>query len=94
MDNQLLRFVRFACTSMAVARGWVPFRSTKYAPTYQPLACSRRYFCGNDDGRFYRGLEDLLGLSRRLRRLFGLLARTGSFEPVMVRPPPPVAGTD
>jgi hypothetical protein len=34
MDNQLLRFMRFACTSMAVARGWAPFRSTKYALTY------------------------------------------------------------
>lgn len=70
MDNQLLRFAR---ASMAVARGSVPLRRTKYAhPTYPPTGLFAALLLRERLRLTYRGLEDLLGLSRRLRRLFGL----------------------
>jgi hypothetical protein len=70
MDNQLLRFAR---VSMTVARGCMPLRWTKYAhPTYPAAGLFAALLLRERLRLTYRGLEDLLGLSGRLRRLFGL----------------------
>ena len=70
MDNQLLRFAR---ASMAVAQGSVPLRLTKYAhPTYPAAGLFAALLLRERLRLTYRGLEDFLRLSRRLRRLFGL----------------------
>jgi hypothetical protein len=70
MDNELLHFARL---SIAVARGSVPLRSTKYAhPTYPPTGLFAGLGLRELLRLTYRGLEDLLKLSGCLRRLFGL----------------------
>jgi hypothetical protein len=70
MDNQLLRFAR---TSMAVARGCVPLRRTRYGhPTYPSTGLFAALLLRERLRLTYRGLEDFLRLSGRLRRLFGL----------------------
>jgi hypothetical protein len=70
MDNELLNFAR---ASMAVARSCVPLRVTKYAhPTYPAAGLFAALLLRERLRLTYRGLEDLLGLSGRLRRLFGL----------------------
>jgi Transposase DDE domain/Transposase domain (DUF772) len=70
MDNQLLHFARLA---LAVARGCVPLRLTKFAhPTYAPASLLAALLLREHMRLTYRSLEDLLRLSGRLRRLFGL----------------------
>jgi Transposase DDE domain/Transposase domain (DUF772) len=70
MDNELLRFARLA---VATARRVVPPRPSKYAnPTYHPAGLLATLLLREHLRLTYRGVEDLLGLSDRLRRLFGL----------------------
>jgi hypothetical protein len=70
MDNQLLRFARI---SMAVARGCVPLQRTRYGhPTYPSTGLFAALLLRERLRLTYRGLEDFLRLSGRLRRLFGL----------------------
>jgi hypothetical protein len=70
MDNELHRFARL---SLAVAHGSLPRRLTKYAhPTYPAAGLFAALLLRERLRLTYRGLEDLLGLSRRLRRMFGL----------------------
>jgi len=70
MDHELLRFAR---ASMAVARGSVPLRRTKYAhPAYPATGLFAALLLQERLRLTYRGLEDVPGLSRRLRRLPGL----------------------
>jgi hypothetical protein len=70
MDNELLRFARLA---MAVASPCVPRRLTRFAhPTHPPAGLFAALLLREHLRLTYRGLEDLLRLSGRLRRLFGL----------------------
>ena len=70
MDNELLRFARLA---IATARRVVPPRLSKHAdPTYRPASLLAALLLREHLRLTYRGVEDLLGLSDRLRRLFGL----------------------
>jgi hypothetical protein len=70
LDNQLLRFARLA---MATARRVVPPRLSKYAdPVYHPASLLAALLLREHLRLTYRGIEDLYGLSDRLRRLFGL----------------------
>ncbi len=71
MDNELLRFARLA---IAVARRVAPPRLSRHAgPTYHPASLLAALPLREHLRLTYRGVEDLLGLSDRLRRLFGLL---------------------
>jgi hypothetical protein len=70
MDNELLRFARLA---MAMARRVVPPRLSKHAdPTYHPASLLAVLLLWEHLRLTYRGVEDLLRLADRLRRLFGL----------------------
>jgi hypothetical protein len=69
MDNQLLTFARLAA---AVSRRILPLRLSKYAsPTYRPASLFAALLLKEHLRLNYRGLEDLLRLSGRLRRLLG-----------------------
>jgi hypothetical protein len=70
MDNELLRFARLAITT---ARRVVPPRLSPHAgPTYHPASLLAALLLKEHLRLTYRGVEDLLGLSDRLRRLLGL----------------------
>ncbi len=70
MDNELLRFARLA---MVTARRVVPPRLSKHAgPTYPPASLLAALLLKEHLRLTYRAAEDLLRLSDRLRRLFGL----------------------
>ena len=70
MDNELLRFARLA---MATARRVVPPRLSRHAdPVYHPASLMAALLLKEHLGLTYRAAEDLLRLSGRLRRLFGL----------------------
>jgi hypothetical protein len=70
MDNDLLRFARLA---IATARRVAPPRLSRHAdPTYHPASLFAALLLKEHLRLTYRGVEDLLGLSDRLRRLFGL----------------------
>ena len=69
MDNELLRFARLA---IATARRVVPPRLSRHAdPTYHPASLFAVLLLREHLRLTYRGVEDLLGLSGCLRRLFG-----------------------
>jgi transposase len=69
MDDQLLRFARLAIATRRV----VPPRPSKYAnPAYHPAGLLAALLLREHLRLTYRGVEDLLRLSGRLRRLFGL----------------------
>lgn len=71
MDNELLRFARLA---LATARRVVPVRLSRHAdPVYHPASLLAALLLKEHLRLTYRGVEDLLRLSDRLRRLFGLL---------------------
>ena len=70
MDNELLRFARLA---MATARRVVPPRLSRHAdPVYHPASLMAALLLKEHLRLTYRAAEDLLRLSGRLRRLFGL----------------------
>ncbi len=70
MDNELLRFARLA---MATARRVVPPRLSRHAdPVYHPASLLAALLLKEHLRLTYRAAEDLLRLSGRLRRLFGL----------------------
>jgi hypothetical protein len=70
MDNELLRFARPA---IATARRVVPPRLSRHAdPVYHPASLLAALLLREHLRLTYRGVEDLLRLSGRLRRLFGL----------------------
>jgi hypothetical protein len=70
MDNELLRFARLA---IATARRVAPPRLSRHAdPVYHPASLLAALLLKEHLRLTYRGVEDLLGLSDRLRRLFGL----------------------
>jgi hypothetical protein len=70
MDNELLRFARLA---MAVACRVVPYRLSKHTdPVYHPASLFAALLLREHLRLTYRGVEDLLRLTDRLRRLFGL----------------------
>src|ERR687894_497270 len=68
MDNELLRFARLA---IATARRVVPPRLSRHAgPTYHPASLLAALLLREHLRLTYRGVEDLLRLSDRLRRTF------------------------
>ncbi len=70
MDNELLRFARLA---IATARRVVPPRLSRHAdPVYHPASLLAALLLKEHLRLTYRAAEDLLRLSGRLRRLFGL----------------------
>jgi hypothetical protein len=70
MDNELLRFARLA---IATARRVAPPRLSRHAdPVYHPASLLAALLLREHLRLTYRGVEDLLRLSGRLRRLFGL----------------------
>jgi hypothetical protein len=70
MDNELLRFARPA---IATARRIAPPRLSRHAgPTHHPASPLAALLLREHPRLTYRGVEDLLRLSDRLRRLFGL----------------------
>jgi hypothetical protein len=70
MDDELLRFARLA---IATARRVVPPRLSRHAgPVYHPASLFAALLLREHLRLTYRGTEDLLGLSARLRRLLGL----------------------
>jgi hypothetical protein len=70
MDNELLRFARLA---MATARRVAPPRLSRHAdPVYHPASLLAALLLREHLRLTYRAVEDLLRLSDRLRRLFGL----------------------
>ncbi|WP_223861670.1 transposase [Geminicoccus harenae] len=71
---------------MVVARGCVPLQPTKHShPTYPAAGLFAALLLRERLRLTYRGLEAASGIWPA--------DRTGSFEPVVVRPPPSVAGT-
>jgi hypothetical protein len=70
MDNELLRLARLA---MVTARRVVPPRLSRHAgPIYHPASLLAALLLRERLRLTYRGVVDLLRLSDRLRRLFGL----------------------
>ena len=70
MDNEPLRFARLA---IATARRVVPPRLSPHAgPIYHPASLLAALLLKEHLRPTYRGVEDLLGLTDRLRRRFGL----------------------
>jgi hypothetical protein len=70
MDNELSRFARLA---IATARRVAPPRLSRHAdPVYHPASLLAALLLREHLRLTYRGVEDLLRLSDRLRRLFGL----------------------